>query len=85
MVPKFLKRNSANSSRISDHSGTKSRKTGMECKICGQPGRRTAKAEGKLVYCCDDPYCQEQFDDYLDNVPTENHEHPDDDDVLSRD
>ena len=76
MVPKFLKRNGANSSRGGDHRVPESRKTGMECKICGQPGRRIAKAEGKIVHCCDDPYCQEQVDDYIDNVPKEEHKPP---------
>ena len=46
----------------------------MKCDICGKEvttPKGTATLDGKTVVCCDDPYCQEQFDDMVDNTSAE--------------
>lgn len=35
-----------------------------QCIMCKRHG---SKVSGTEIYCCNDPWCQEQVDDYLDN------------------
>ena len=40
------------------------------CEVCGRPvgvGQRV-EIKGRVVACCTDPFCEEQFDDFLDNI-----------------
>ena len=47
-------------------------KTEHRCSICNQNSViYNDMAMGKVVYCCNNPICMEDFQDYIDNVPKE--------------
>lgn len=46
----------------------------MKCSFCGQDIKSPndeRKINGKTVRCCDEPWCQEQMSDMIDNTPPE--------------
>ena len=44
----------------------------MCCLICGREvvGGEKVVLNGQMLCCCNDPFCKEQLDDYLDNIGT---------------
>jgi hypothetical protein len=42
-----------------------------KCSFCGKEvtiPKGTATLDGRTICCCDEPYCQEQFDDMVENT-----------------
>lgn len=52
------------SKKIVQNDKTSEGKEGHRCIMCKKNGNKIAGTE---LYCCNDPWCQEQIDDYLDN------------------
>jgi len=40
-----------------------------KCLFCGKKSIYKQQIRNRTIYYCQDPWCQEQFDDYRDNIP----------------